>query len=561
MRHSTYLKAILSVSASIAAASPSAQQWAERSIYQVMTDRFARPAGSSNEPCEPYKYCGGSWVGIIDKLDYIQDLGFTAVQISPVVENIPEDTTYGEAYHGRWPQNLYALNDHFGTADELRKLAKELHKRGMYFMVDVTINNMAQAFNHSVSENEQPDLDWSRLTPFDEEQYYHPYCKVADSNDPESVEKCWRDLEVVALPDLNTENDKVASMIQEWAKGLVGNYSIDGLRVDSARNMNDAYLTSFSRAAGVFTMGEVDTESTGDACKYEDFMSGILNQPLHEPMVQAFTAGDMQGLAEEVRSQHSKCRDFTRLATYTESQDLPRFAALTNDTNLAKNAMAFNILSDGIPIVYQGQEQHLQGPEAPYNREPLWKTDYNSRNPLYNTTRTLNKLRNHAIRLDKHHAANHSKELYVDGSTYATRKGAEGSQIVSVFSNLGAKGGRYNLSLPGAFAPGTEAVDVLSCETVTADDEGNVTVEMNAGKPKAFFPAKKMNGSGLCGYQRRKNALTPAVTTPNITPTVTNDQTVGEDTPDDYVSSASDSTVSYIMVLLCAFSGVANWLL
>lgn len=299
-----------------------------------MTDRFARPAGSSNEPCDPYKFCGGSWTGIIDKLDYIQNLGFTAVQISPVVENIPEDTTYGEAYHGRWPQNLYALNEHFGTADELRKLAKELHKRGMYFMVDVTINNMAQAFDRSVSGNEKPDLDWSRLAPFNDEQYYHPYCKVANSKDPETAENCWLDLEVVALPDLNTENEKVASMIQEWAKGLVGNYSIDGLRVDSARNMNDAYLTSFSRAAGVFTMGEVDTESTGAACKYEDFMSGLLNRPLHEPIVQAFTTGDMRGLAEEVRAQHSKCRDFTRLATYTESQDLPRFAALTSDTNV-----------------------------------------------------------------------------------------------------------------------------------------------------------------------------------------------------------------------------------
>lgn len=243
--------------------------------------------------------------------------------------------------------------------------------------------------------------------------------------------------------------------------------------------------------------------------------------------------------------------------------------------------MAFNILSDGIPIgkfpqptntkywrltrkpVYQGQEQHLQGPEAPYNREPLWKTGYNSRNPLYNTTRTLNKLRNHAIRLDRHYAANHSKELYLDGSSYATRKGAEGSQIVSVFSNLGTKGGRYDLSVPGAFAPGTEAVDVLSCETVTADDEGKIIVEMNAGKPKAFFPAKKMNGSGLCGYQKRKNALctptsTPAVPTPTTTPTVTNDQTVGEDTPNDYLSSASDSTVSCRMVLLCAFVGAAN---
>lgn len=114
-------------------------------------------------------------------------------------------------------------------------------------------------------------------------------------------------------------------------------------------------------------------------------------------------------------------------------------------------------------------------------------------------------------------------------------------------------------------------MDVLSCEKVTADDEGKIIVEMNAGKPKAFFPVKKMNGSGLCGYQRRKNAVcTPAstpsvtttpITTPTTTSTVTNDQTVGEDTPNDYVSSASDSTVPYITALLCAFAGVANLLL
>ncbi|RDW90298.1 uncharacterized protein DSM5745_02073 [Aspergillus mulundensis] len=138
----------------------------------------ARPDNSSDEPCDPYIYCWGSWTGIIDKLDYIQDFGFTAVQTSPVVEKIPDDTVHGEAYHGYWPQNMYALNEHFGTADELRRLFKELHKRGMYLMVDVVINDMAQAVNNSTTDDGEPSINWSRLIPFNDEKYYHPFFKI-----------------------------------------------------------------------------------------------------------------------------------------------------------------------------------------------------------------------------------------------------------------------------------------------------------------------------------------------------------------------------------------------
>ena len=69
-------------------------------MYQIITDRFARSDGST-APCNDLgNYCGGTYQGIINKLDYIQDLGFDAVWISPVVANIEGNTTYGEAYHG-----------------------------------------------------------------------------------------------------------------------------------------------------------------------------------------------------------------------------------------------------------------------------------------------------------------------------------------------------------------------------------------------------------------------------------------------------------------------------
>lgn len=56
-------------------------QWRSQSIYQVMTDRFARTDGSTTASCDVNRYCGGTWQGLINKLDYIQNMGFTAVGI------------------------------------------------------------------------------------------------------------------------------------------------------------------------------------------------------------------------------------------------------------------------------------------------------------------------------------------------------------------------------------------------------------------------------------------------------------------------------------------------
>ncbi|KAF4210361.1 hypothetical protein CNMCM8980_004292 [Aspergillus fumigatiaffinis] len=450
------------------------------------------------------KYCGGSWAGIIDKLDYIQDLGFTAIQISPVVENIPDNTKYGEAYHGYWPKNLYALNEHFGTADELHRLVSEVHRRDMYLIVDVVINDMAQAVNGSMKDDPSLKIDYSQLFPFDDEKYYHPFCAITDWTDPKMYKDCWFAVETVALPDLNTGDTSVTTMIGDWIKQLVGNYSIDGLRIDAALHMDDDYVSSFSKAAGLFTIGEVSNGDTSLVCKYEDLVSSVLNYPLYYALIQAFTAGNMLGLTESVRAVQKDCKDFTLLETFVENHDLPRFASLTNDTTLAKNAMAFNILSDGIPQVYQGQEQHMPGNYTPFNRGALWTTNYDTTSPLFKLTATLNKLRNHAISIDNRYVANHSIELHSDNSTYATRKGPEGAQIVSIFSNQGSNGGKYQLALKDAYAPGTEVMEVLGCSKLTANDVGNLTVDMDAGEPRVFFPVAQLNNSGLCGFEKQK---------------------------------------------------------
>jgi len=88
-----------------------AREWRKQSIYQVMVDRFARTDLSTTAQCDTSRqaYCGGTWRGLISKLDYIQGMGFTAVWISPVTRQINGESRDGSSYHGYWAQDIWSL--------------------------------------------------------------------------------------------------------------------------------------------------------------------------------------------------------------------------------------------------------------------------------------------------------------------------------------------------------------------------------------------------------------------------------------------------------------------
>lgn len=113
--------------------SADAAQWRAQSIYQVLTDRFGRTDNSTISLCDTSAnaYCGGSWRGLINHLNYIQDMGFTAVWISPVTKQIEGSANGGTAFHGYWQTDLYDINEHFGTMADLSDLADALHARRM----------------------------------------------------------------------------------------------------------------------------------------------------------------------------------------------------------------------------------------------------------------------------------------------------------------------------------------------------------------------------------------------------------------------------------------------
>ncbi len=133
--------------------------WRDQVIYQIMVDRFADGDPNNNinvEPSVPGRYHGGDWQGVIDHLDYLEDLGVTALWISPVVKNTEEDAGFA-SYHGYWTQDFLRPNAHFGDINKLRELVDKAHERGMLVILDVVTNHVGQLFFYDINGNGQPD--------------------------------------------------------------------------------------------------------------------------------------------------------------------------------------------------------------------------------------------------------------------------------------------------------------------------------------------------------------------------------------------------------------------
>ncbi|KAI4851886.1 putative alpha-amylase [Aureobasidium sp. EXF-8846] len=469
-------------------------EWRAQSIYQVMTDRFARTDGSTTASCDLGNYCGGTWQGLINHLDYVQDMGFTAVWISPVVENLNASTADGSSYHGYWAQDIYAVNTNFGSAADLILLSDALHKRGMYLMVDVVTNHMGYAGCGDC-------VDYSIFNPFDKESFYHPFCLI-DYNNQTSMELCWEGDNTVSLPDLRVEDTAIQKVWATWIKQLVANYTIDGLRIDSAAEVSKESLQQFESDSGIYAIGEVFNNNADYVCAYQDSLSGVMNYPMYYNITSAFasTSGSMAALSQGVETMKSTCKDVTLLGSFLENHDNVRFASLTPDLALAKNAIAFAMLADGIPIVYQGQEQHFDGSATPTQREQLWKSGYDTTAVLYQHIARLNAIRHLAIQIDDGYLSYNAFPVWTDTHTIVMRKGNNDTQVVGVFNNFGANG-YGNLTLPGTssgFDAGMEVTDVLACDKFTTDGKGDLGINIKGGVPMVLYSSQQLEGSGIC---------------------------------------------------------------
>ena len=344
-------------------------EWRNRTIYQLMTDRFWRTDNKTDDCLDLRSYCGGTYRGIIQNLDYIQGMGFDAVWISP----IPKNTRNG--YHGYYAKDFEQLNEHFGSEEDLVELISALHERGMWVLLDVVANHAGYIDNNN---------NFSMIHPFDKKEYYHNYCRIDDidyKTDPKRVRRCW----LSDLPDLDQQNQFVRNYLINWIKRIVEKYKIDGIRIDTVAQVPKHFWAEYAESAGVFSIGEVAVgRNISYVAEYQGALDGVLNYPLYYALTDVYANGktmyDLRAWISDIRYEFL---DVSVLGSFLDNHDQPRFLSYkASTTKRLRSALAFILFSEGIPIVYYGTEQGDGNGNDPFNRKPLWMA-LNPGSPMY----------------------------------------------------------------------------------------------------------------------------------------------------------------------------------
>ncbi|KAF8626158.1 hypothetical protein AX15_005049 [Amanita polypyramis BW_CC] len=456
------------------ASAATADQWRTRSIYQIMTDRYALPPGADPTRCDPGQqtWCGGTWNTIRENLDYVQNAGFTAIWISPVNQNYEGPrTAYGDPYHGYWIADATQLNEHFGTSGDLKALSAELHRRDMYLMLDVVVNNVMAI---SISPDYSPYM-------FKDASFYHPYCPIQWGNTT-SEQICWLGDTTIPLPDLDTTHPVVKQRYGQWIADLVKEYNIDGLRIDAAKHVQMDFWPEFCSNAGVFCIGEVfGSTDVGSAAMYQGAhaLDSVLNFPMYSALTTAFTIPGPQNMSAFVdifQQSREDFKDIGLLGNFLENQDLPRWHNLSVDPQSLCNAMAITFMTDGIPIVYYGQEQGFFGNQDPFNREPLWPSRY-AKSSGYNFTAALNMFRNFLV------------------------KNTDWGQVITIATNIGSPPqDRIHIAVSTLYPASSVLMNILTCKQWIVGASGTIEAEYTKGGAVIILvPVSLLEESGICG--------------------------------------------------------------
>lgn len=387
--------------------------WEDQVVYFVMTDRFANGDKKNDDqgkgeydPKNYDKYSGGDLQGLIDKLDYIQALGATAVWITPPVANMWWDPLQNSGgYHGYWARNLKKVDEHLGTLDTYKALSHALHKRGMYLIQDVVPNHMGNFFQYSsydpadvakglVKNTGAVPTSKPEQAPFDQDDatdpaqraaaVYHWTPAIDDYLDPNQE----LNYQVSDLDDLNTENEVVRKALRDSYGYWVKEVGVDAFRVDTAKYVPHAFWNDFfwstdaatpginqvARATGrekFLSFGEVFEVAdplddaadkkvasyTGTAAAPE--MTASLAYPLYSDIGRVFASGSPTGY---LGYRLGKLMDASLypnpwvIPTFVDNHDVQRFLASGTGEGLVQ-ALAFTLTIPGIPVLYYGTEQ------------------------------------------------------------------------------------------------------------------------------------------------------------------------------------------------------------
>lgn len=398
-------------------------EFRQETIYFIVVDRFYDGDLDNSEGPNPDlydptqsdwgKYWGGDLQGVIDKLDYLKNMGVTTVWLTPLFEQVEGVFFESAAIHGYWTKDFKRLNPRFIGRDEnpslndtqgdrttvFDRLIEALHQREMKLVLDIVCNHSS------------PDIDGTKGALYDDgtliaefhndkRHWYHHYGEVMDWEDEWQVQNC----ELAGLATFNENNaeyrEYIKAAIKQWL-----DRGVDALRVDTVKHMPIWFWQEFcaditTHRPDVFIFGEWIYSHPSDD-RAIDYANNSGMSLLDFGLCMAIRAALGQGaeggfhLIQEIFNQDCRYNSATELVTFIDNHDMARFQSLNPDPEMLKLAIALVMTVRGIPCIYYGTEQYLHndtnGGEDPYNRPMMasWDTDTD----LYQSIRRLSGLR------------------------------------------------------------------------------------------------------------------------------------------------------------------------
>lgn len=357
-------------------------------IYLIFPDRFANgnPA-NDNVPGmlqglqrdSLVGRHGGDLQGVIDHLDYLQDLGITAIWLNPELENDQREASY----HGYALTDHYRVDRRFGTNDLLRELVRQCHQRNIKVVRDVVLNHIGD--NHYWMRD-LPTRDWLNQWPeFTRTTYRAPTLldPYASERDKKYFNDGWFDR---AMPDLNQRNPHLATYLIQQAIWWVEFAGLDDLRLDTYTYSDQAFCSRWCRELreeypNLNMFGEIweyalpiqgyfADDQPMTRAQFDSNLPSVVDFQLCFAIREALTRqqGWTEGssriyytLAQDLFYQHPQ-----RNVIMLDNHDMTRFFThVGEDLNKYKSGIAFLLTMRGIPQLYYATEILGTGNEAP----------------------------------------------------------------------------------------------------------------------------------------------------------------------------------------------------
>jgi len=354
-------------------------------IYLIMPDRFANGDPSNdtqpgmNEPAnreKPGGRHGGDLRGVIDHVDYLDQLGVTALWSTPLLED--NDAAY--SYHGYACSDTYTIDARYGTNAEYVELADSLHRRGMKLIHDYVTNHWG--LQHWMIRD-LPEYEWIHQFP----GYGQTNYRMTTQMDPNASEYdkhwCMDGWFVRTMPDLNHQNPNVMRYLLQNAIWWVEYADLDGFRIDTYSYGDKEAMASWTREIlreypNFSIVGEVWYHDQAQISYWQGGspIAALQGYDTHLPQVMDFTYHDATmevfGQTEAswnrgmIHFYENLVNDFLYprplgLLTFFENHDTERFNELYPDVKDYKLALTLTATMRGIPQLYYGSEVGMRG--------------------------------------------------------------------------------------------------------------------------------------------------------------------------------------------------------